>query len=37
MRKRKIIGVDELVILQECQESAWKLAIRIGFISKFIN
>jgi 5-methylthioadenosine/S-adenosylhomocysteine deaminase len=37
MEERKIIGIDELEILQECQKSAWELAERVGYIPKFFT
>jgi 5-methylthioadenosine/S-adenosylhomocysteine deaminase len=37
MEERKIIGFDELEILQECQESAWELAKRVGYIPNFLK
>ncbi len=37
MEERKIIGINELDILQECQESAWKLARKVGCIPKFLQ
>lgn len=37
MEEREIIAVNELEILQECQERAWELAKRVGYIPKFLK